>query len=936
MSIKFTTITSLQALSKRVYLDEFGEMQKVAAATLFDGDFAVHDVKDLHEFAVHLDNATTNQAFTYGTPGSSTGKITTQARASRSGGAIPRDRKHFEWPGGPGILMIDDDSGRPIPDFVQLLRDNVPCLQNVDILLRPSSSSMIYNSETDAEVQGLLNRRAYVVVSSAKNIPEVSRHIDDHLWLAGFGYFKVSASGSLLERNLVDTAVWTPEHLDFVGGAICTPPLAQHKLTTELSQGSEQMVDSASLPLLSHSQRELIGQKKQTERAAMSAAAAVARDAYVAKRTIEMVVHGGDAATVKKAIELALEKSELGPDFVIQLATGNTVTVRELLEQPQVYHGTRCADPLEPTYRNDPRVGYISVLNGYLPYIHSHAHGGVRYMLRTYKPTLLIRPGRSAECADELANLLAESGRVYNRAGSPCEILGTCEARPLNASAVKQIAGTWFDLLKPKNADDHVVVDLPDSVAHMTLASSGHKLLPELHGVLTAPTMAQDGRLINQPGYDEKSKLLLLAMGSDPWPEIFALSPSELGATFEQLWRPFADFPFENTTSCSAMVAALLTAVCRPTLPTAPAIGFDAPMAGSGKTKLAECLSILACGHSEVTPAVGDEDELRKKITSALMAAKQVLLFDNVEGNIQSQNLAGFLTSPEWNDRVLGGNTLMTAPNRLLTILTGNNLNPLGDLVRRILIVRIDPRMDAAAVWQRNFALDPVQYVRENRQELVAAALSLLLSFVRAGMPRVAKGRLASFEDWNDLVRQCVIWLGQQGVARLTDPIQQLRVAATQDSETASLGELLHHWYKAFGNTAVEARTVCLSAHMYAPIHDVALDRRGQPNAKVLAQYLRKKRGIEVDGMRIEMLNGRSNTSYWRVTGSPAAADAAIELGGCGGLGGLISAQSAAMAPINQISFPTGEETNPPNPPQPPCAPAQHAPTAEITTGAVT
>jgi len=308
-------------------------------------------------------------------------------------------------------------------------------------------------------------------------------------------------------------------------------------------------------------------------------------------------------------------------------------------------------------------------------------------------------------------------------------------------------------------------------------------------------------------------------------------------------------------------------------------------------------------------------------------------LLDNVEGNIQSPTLAGLLTTPQWNDRVLGGNALMTATNRLLTILTGNNLNPLGDLVRRILIVRIDPRMDATAVWQRNFALDPVQYVRENRQELVAAALSLLLSFVRAGMPRVVRGRLASFEDWNDLVRQCVIWLGQQGVAGLTDPIQQLRVAATQDSETATLGELLHHWYKAFGNTAVEAKTVCLSIHMSASIHDVALDRRSMPSAKVLAQYLRKKRGVAVNGMRIEMLTGRSNTSYWRVAGSPAAADEAIEVGGYGGFGGLISTQTADIAPIDTILFPTGEETNPPNPPQPPYVETRRATTAGITTG---
>lgn len=933
MSIKFTTITSSQDLSKRVYLDESGKLQKVAAAALSEGDFVVNDVKDLNEFAVHLGNTASHQAFTYGIPKSSTGRITTKARANSSGGAVPRDRKHFDWPPGPGILMIDDDSGQPFADFIQLLRDNVPCLKDVDMLLRPSSSSMIYNSETGEEVQGLLNRRAYVVVSSAKSIPEVGKHIDDHLWLAGFGHFKVSASGGLLERNLVDTAVWTPEHLDFVGGAICTPPLAQHKLVTTFSHSTSRMVDTALLPLLSHGQLELITQRKNIERVAKSSAAATARQAYVAARTTEMVVHGGNASAVKNAILSALEKSELGPDFVIHHASGKSMTIRDLLAQPQAYHGTRCSDPLEPTYRNDPRVAYISLLNGHTPYIYSHAHGGVRYMLRADKPKLFVRPGRSAECADELAVLMAESGRVYSRAGNVCEVLGTGETRPLTASAVKQIAGTWLEILKPKSADEEVVVDLPDTVANMLLASSGYKLLPDLNGVLSAPTMSPDGRLINRAGYDHQSKLLLLTLEVEPWPEIAALSPSELETTFEQLWRPFRDFPFENASSRSAMVAAVFTAVCRPTLPTAPAIGFDAPTAGSGKTKLAECLSILACGNSEVTPAVSDEDELRKKITSTLMAAKQVLLLDNVEGNIKSPILAGFLTTPEWSDRVLGGNALMTAPNRLLTLFTGNNLNPLGDLVRRILIVRIDPRMDATAVWQRNFDEDPVQYVRENRQELVAAGLSLLLSFVRAGMPRIAKGRLASFEQWDDLVRQCVVWLGQSGIAGLIDPIQQLRTAATQDPETDSLRNLLSHWHAAFGNTAVEAKTLCMSSHMYGPINDVALDRRGLPSVKVLAQYLRKYRGKVVDGMRIEMISGRSNTAYWRLVGSPAAEGAVVDLGGCGGFGGLFSVDTATSAAFIDNYFPTEKETNPPNPPQPPCTTEPQAIDSGITTG---
>jgi hypothetical protein len=242
--------------------------------------------------------------------------------------------------------------------------------------------------------------------------------------------------------------------------------------------------------------------------------------------------------------------------------------------------------------------------------------------------------------------------------------------------------------------------------------------------------------------------------------------------------------------------------------------------------------------------------------------------------------------------------------------------------------------MDALAVWQRNFEVDPVQYVRENRQELVAAALSLLLSFVRAGMPRIAKGRLASFELWDDLVRQCVVWLGQQGVGRLTDPIQQLRTAATQDPETDSLRILLSHWHAAFGNTAVEAKTLCMSSHMHGPINDIALDRRGLPSAKVLAQYLRKYRGKVVDGMRIEMSNGRSNTSYWRLLGGPPAGGVEIDVGGCGGFGGLLSANLPATTPVKAFSFSTREETNPTNPPQPPWTAPLETPTTGITTGA--
>jgi hypothetical protein len=934
MTALFTAIQSTQTLSKKIYLDEQSVMRKEAAAALRDGDFVVHSVKDLRDFAFYLDQATPNIAFTYGVPKNLRGKITAQALVDRTPGAISRTRQNFGWAQGPGILMIDDDSGTPIPDFIGLLRTLVPFLSDADILTRPSSSSLIHNTETGEEIQGLRNRRAYVMVSDAAKIPEIGQLIDEHLWLAGHGSFKVSVSGALLPRNLVDTAVWSPEHLDFVGGAVCTPPLAQGKLFCTFSQGQNRMIDAAKLPILSSSQSKKLTQLKTAARNAKEQAAADQREKYIALRTAELVERGASNAAATSTIRTAVETSTLGLDFPVHLETGTILTIQQLLQDPSSYHGKRCGDPLEPTYRNDPRVGYISLINGSRPFIYSHAHGGVKFLLQQQRKQFILYPGLHAKCSDDLAELFASSFRAYSLGDVSCWVQDDGSTKTLNTHSTKQIAGTCFDIVKAKGDVGLVSANLPDEIANMFLASSAPRRLPPLSAVLTSPTITPEGRLISQPGYDEQSKLLLISREHEPWPEVTALAAEELEKSFNALWHPFKDFPFDSPESKSAMVAALLTAVCRPTLPTSPAIGFDAPSAGSGKTKLAQCLAILSCGQGEVTPVIGDEDELRKKLTSALLTGKQVILFDNMEASISSPTLAGFITSPDWSDRLLGGNSMMKAQNRALVILTGNNLNPLRDLVRRILIVRIDPRMEATQVWQRSYDLEPVSYVTEHRQELVAAALSLMLSFVAEGMPRNAKGRLASFEQWDDLVRQCVVWLGMRGVGNLIDPIVQMNNSAAQDPDTASLGALLECWHTVLGSAPQEASTLCMTTKMYGVLNEIALDRQGQVSARALGQYFQKHQGRIVGGFRLDRIRGRANTLRWSV-----AKVSSIQSGGFGGNGGEDSARSGLPGGNSEIFTSLEVETVPPLPPLPPSVslpPHLAVKHAQITTGAVT
>ena len=53
----------------------------------------------------------------------------------------------------------------------------------------------------------------------------------------------------------------------------------------------------------------------------------------------------------------------------------------------------------------------------------------------------------------------------------------------------------------------------------------------------------------------------------------------------------------------------------------------------------------------------------------------------------------------------------------------------------------------------------------------------VLRGFIRAGQPRLTPDRLASFELWDDLVRQCVLWLARENIAALGDPAASIASA---------------------------------------------------------------------------------------------------------------------------------------------------------------
>lgn len=321
------------------------------------------------------------------------------------------------------------------------------------------------------------------------------------------------------------------------------------------------------------------------------------------------------------------------------------------------------------------------------------------------------------------------------------------------------------------------------------------------------------------------------------------------------------------------LLAAALTAVIRPVLPTSPAFYIGAPTPGSGKTLLAFCLSALAGQNAEAIPRAADEDEMRKRLFAAARQGLKAPLFDNLSGVVESDSLCAFLTSGEIRDRVLGVSNSVTAPANTLSLMTGNNVIFAGDLNRRLIRIEIDPRCERP--YEREFGLNPLAHVREKRFPMVRDALTILRTAgQRAGKPR---GDYGSFEEWSRIVRSAVVWVGANGWLDVADPLLSVSAGFEQDPEVKKLAAIMSAWKNAFGKKGATVPEAIRAAQAkYDDSRDLinpelfdALDEiageRGVINSRRLGRWIERHVKRIVDGRYFASMGKRLNYNVWGV-----------------------------------------------------------------------
>jgi hypothetical protein len=512
----------------------------------------------------------------------------------------------------------------------------------------------------------------------------------------------------------------------------------------------------------------------------------------------------------RKILRVARHQKILDRNFLLIAADGNPVKVGDLLDHPETWHHQRFYDPLEPNDHPDS-IAWANLQSGHKPYLYSQAHGGTQYFLRNERTRIILRNGDRGRALDQSLRLLRNSGEIYEYGEGGHFVRVTAQGQIMPAGSA------WLDLYLDRNArfvrvspsfknamPQPKVVDTPPWIGRRLLKMHGERHLPHLNAVITVPTLRLDGSILSAPGYDPSSGLLLMS-ASPALPQI-PVHPNRREARLANklLWRYVAYFPLVDDVDRGVILAAMLTAAVRATLPTAPGFGFDAPMAGTGKTLLACTIGALLAGESPtiMPPASANEGEARKRLFAALRDHRSTIVWDNIREPFGNAAIDAFLTAPTFTDRILGQSATASLPNRTLFLITGNHLRLIDDTCRRVLVARLDAKLEQP--YRREFAFNPEAMVIQHRLELVVAALTLIRAWFSEGCPRHGDGRTASFEDWDDLVRQPVCWvatwaLRSNGQPMFADPLKATERAFEQDPETTKLGALLNAWKDCFG-----------------------------------------------------------------------------------------------------------------------------------------
>ena len=256
----------------------------------------------------------------------------------------------------------------------------------------------------------------------------------------------------------------------------------------------------------------------------------------------------------------------------------------------------------------------------------------------------------------------------------------------------------------------------------------------------------------------------------------------------------FAEFPFADSgRSQSVAIAAMLTVYAGGIMPTGsnrPVFIYLGNAEGCGKTTCARVAGV-AYGAVAAEAAPGDETEWQKKLLSAVIGARRLLLLDNLKGHLNSPALECYTTSSRFAGRILGVSKEFSGEACATVLITGNRLTISPDMRRRSLLVELFQSELRAEDRQFRRRLDDPALL-ELRPRLLAACWALVREWDAAGRPCASRSN-SSFPRWCDTIGGIV---EHAGFACPTAPAEVEGMADTDTRDITKLAQEMTEGYR--------------------------------------------------------------------------------------------------------------------------------------------
>lgn len=339
-------------------------------------------------------------------------------------------------------------------------------------------------------------------------------------------------------------------------------------------------------------------------------------------------------------------------------------------------------------------------------------------------------------------------------------------------------------------------VDLPAALAKAIVTKAAAMQRAAVDRISSTPLL-HHGTLLAARGHCVEHRAWILA------PEGVVLGDTTLAGARAALSRLTAwldEFPFDTAEDRTVALAAILTAALRASLDHAPGFVVSKPDYGSGASTLCDIINIVLSGRpAPVINADAGKAEIDKTIDSVMFAGLPSIVIDNVvDGQtFNSIALAQVISQPSRQIRILGKSETLLAPCTQMVLVNGNNISIADDLVRRFVMIRLNPRCESP--HRRAFKHpDIVAQCQRARAQILSDCYTIIEACRLAEAVEIEP--LAGFEGWTRSVAASLVWLG------LPSPILSQARIEREDPRKIQWRGIMHAWYAAFGSEPMTIR----------------------------------------------------------------------------------------------------------------------------------